>query len=219
MLTSVDGQQQNRSHSVYVKLFSSILTSSVWGESNSTRIVWITMLALADKDGDVRASPGGLARLANVSTSECQAALSCFLAPDPESGTPEDDGRRIEQRDGGWFILNYTKYRTLQDAEMRKAQWREGTRKYRAGRKEPESVNISQQVSTVRQHMSAYVNKNQHASTHTEAEAETETETETTLAKKKLGEISLPFSTDMAQPFPAVGGGRESPHWKGGCTR
>ena len=177
---------------MYVKLFSSILTSSVWGESNSTRIVWITMLALADKDGDVRASPGGLARLANVSTSECQAALSCFLAPDPESGTPEDDGRRIEQRDGGWFILNYTKYRTLQDAEMRKAQWREGTRKYRAGRKEPESVNISQQVSTPRQHRSAYVNKNQHASTHTEAEAEAEAETETTLAKKKLSDD--PFS-------------------------
>lgn len=179
---------------MYVKLFSSILTSSVWGESNSTRIVWITMLALADKDGDVRASPSGLARLANVSTSECQAALSRFLAPDPESGTPEDDGRRIEQRDGGWFILNYTKYRTLQDAEMRKAQWREGTRKYRAGRKEPESVNIGQHMSTARQHKSTYVNKNQHASTHTEAEAETETETEktTTLARKKLSDD--PFS-------------------------
>ena len=75
---------------------------------------------------------------------------------------------------------------------MRKAQWREGTRKYRAGRKEPESVNISQQMSTARQHMSAYVNKSQHASTHTEAEAEAETEKTTTLARKKLSDD--PFS-------------------------
>lgn len=55
-------------------------------------------------------------------------------------------------------------------------------------------VNISQHMSTARQHKSTYVNKNQHASTHTEAEAETETETEktTTLARKKLSDD--PFS-------------------------
>ena len=178
---------------MYVKLFSSILTSSVWAESNSTRIVWIAMLALADKDGDVRASPSGLARLANVTTGECQEALARFLAPDLESGTPDDDGRRIEQCVGGWHILNYTKYRTMQDAETRKAQWREGTRKYRAGRKEPAIVNKSQHSSTSSQHEST---RSQQLSAHTEAEAEAEAEakakTTTTLAKQRIADD--PFS-------------------------
>lgn len=116
---------------MYVKLFSSILTSSVWAEDVPTRIVWITLLALADKEGDVRSSPSGLARVANVTPEDCQRALAKFLAPDPESGTKTDDGRRIEERDGGWFIINYAKYRAIQDAEARKASWRESSRKHR----------------------------------------------------------------------------------------
>ena len=34
----------------YVKIYGSILGSSVWAEAPSTRIVWITMLALADQN-------------------------------------------------------------------------------------------------------------------------------------------------------------------------
>jgi hypothetical protein len=146
---------------MFVKLFSSILTSSVWSEDNATRIVWITLLALADKDGDVRSSPSGLARMANVSVEECQRALALFLAPDPESGTPDDDGRRIERREGGWFILNYGKYRALQDLETRKAQWRDAAKKYRQ-RKSSEHHGAS--------------SSNHHESSHTEAEAEAEAE-------------------------------------------
>lgn len=119
---------------MYVKLFSSILTSSVWAEDIPTRIVWITLLALADKDGDVRASPSGLARVANVPLAACQHALERLSSPDPESGTQEHEGRRIEERDGGWFILNYVKYREIQDAEARKASWRESSRKHRQKR-------------------------------------------------------------------------------------
>ena len=122
---------------MYVKLFTSILTSSVWSEDNATRIVWITMLALSDKDGDVRSSPSGLARLANVSVEECQKALAKFEAPDPEDPTLEKDGRRIEEREGGWFIYKYAHYRALQDAEARKASWRESSRKHRQKKSAP----------------------------------------------------------------------------------
>lgn len=146
---------------MYVKLFSSILTSSVWSEDNATRIVWITMLALADKDGDVRSSPSGLARLANVSIEECQKALAKFQAPDPEDPTQENEGRRIEERDGGWFIFKYQHYRALQDQETRKAQWRESSKKHR------------QQQSAKRQHR---VSTNQHGSAHTDTESDTESE-------------------------------------------
>jgi len=94
----------------FVKIHGEILDSSIWGESHATRIVWITMLAMADADGIVEASTGGLARRAVVSREECEAALAVLLAPDPDSrdGTT---GERLEKVPGGWLILNHAEYR------------------------------------------------------------------------------------------------------------
>lgn len=86
----------------YTKLFQSILASSIWCEDDKTRIVWITMLALADQFGVVEASVGGLADLSRVSKEDCQKAIEKFLAPDPDSRSMEYDGRRIERVEGGW---------------------------------------------------------------------------------------------------------------------
>lgn len=69
------------------------------------------MLALADKDGIVHASIPGLGDMARVSTDHAEAALSLLEGPDKYSRTKDHDGRRIEVIDGGWRILNHTKYR------------------------------------------------------------------------------------------------------------
>ena len=37
----------------FTKLFSSITASTVWVEDSDTRVVWITLLAMADKKGRV----------------------------------------------------------------------------------------------------------------------------------------------------------------------
>lgn len=95
----------------FVKLFSSITDSTVWGEPDSTRLVWITMLAMTDQHGHINASVPGLAHRARVPIGDCEAALRTFLSPDPYSRTAEYDGRRIEVIDGGWRLLNYQKYR------------------------------------------------------------------------------------------------------------
>lgn len=102
----------------YVKIYGSILGSSVWAEAPSTRIVWITMLALADQNGHVEASVGGLARFANVSPRQCAAALEILSAPDPDSKSPAHDGRRIEKAERGWSILNYLTYREMQSPKQ-----------------------------------------------------------------------------------------------------
>lgn len=102
----------------YVKIFGSILGSSVWGESPTTRIVWITMLAMADANGHVEASVPGLARYANVTVKQCEAALAALSAPDPHSKTPDHEGRRIEKADRGWTILNYLLYREMQSPKQ-----------------------------------------------------------------------------------------------------
>jgi hypothetical protein len=100
----------------FVKVYSSILDSSVWGESLATRVVWITMLAMADRNGFVEASSDGIARAANLPLKQSDAALEVLSSPDIRSKTQNDehDGRRVTRCDGGYRILNYLKYREMQ---------------------------------------------------------------------------------------------------------
>jgi hypothetical protein len=101
----------------FTKLFSSITESTVWCEPLATRVVWITMLAMADRHGRVWGSVPGLAGRARVEVAEAEAALARFLAPDRYSRTQDHEGRRIEPIDGGWRLLNHAKYRAIQDEE------------------------------------------------------------------------------------------------------
>jgi len=104
----------------FTKLHATILDSSVWSQPHHVRIVWITMLAMADANGVVAASIDGLARRAVVTIDEAEDALRVFLGPDRYSrdGTT---GERIEVIPGGWFILNHRAHRdrqTDQQAEV-----------------------------------------------------------------------------------------------------
>lgn len=109
----------------FTKLFSSITESTVWCEPLATRIVWITMLAMADRQGRVFASIPGLANRARVEVEEAEQAILRFLEPDRYSRTPDHEGRRIEPIDGGWRLLNYAKYREMRDEEARREYQRE----------------------------------------------------------------------------------------------
>lgn len=98
---------------MYVKLFASILDSSVWDESPETRLVWITMLVMADEHGFVRGTSQSIARRAVVAPDQAQRAIAVLESPDPRSHTTDNEGRRIEPTDGGWMVLNYGKYREI----------------------------------------------------------------------------------------------------------
>ena len=43
----------------FTKLFNTIVSSTIWREDSDTRVVWVTMLAMADRDGHVEASNSG----------------------------------------------------------------------------------------------------------------------------------------------------------------
>ena len=106
----------------YTKLFQSILASSIWSEDDQTRIVWITLLAMADKHGEVHASVPGVARLAGVPIAATETALQRFLSPDPYSRTPDNEGRRLLPMEGGWRIANHAKYRLMASREDEKTK-------------------------------------------------------------------------------------------------
>ena len=117
----------------FTKLFASIVDSTIWGEAHTTRIVWVTMLAKANRKGDVIASVPGLAHAAHVTIPEAEEALRRFMLPDPYSRTPDNEGRRIEVIDGGWHLLNHEKYRDREnrDPEVRRQQNNEAQRRHR----------------------------------------------------------------------------------------
>ncbi|MDD5000130.1 MAG: hypothetical protein PHO55_03990 [Thiomonas arsenitoxydans] len=66
---------------------------------------------MTNADGRVPSSRSGLMRAANISQVEFDIALNVLESPDPDSRSPEHDGRRVEKIEGGWLILNYKKYR------------------------------------------------------------------------------------------------------------
>lgn len=119
----------------YTKLFASILDSTIWRESDNTRILWITMLAMAGKDGVVESSVPGLADRARLSREATDAGLAALMSPDADSRTKAHAGRRIEVVEGGWLILNHAYYRAKLGVEERRAYQREWQRDYRLKKK------------------------------------------------------------------------------------
>jgi len=120
----------------YTKLFGSIVASTIWREDDKTRIVWITLLALSDRDGYVAGSLPGLADLARVSLEDCISAIERLQQPDEYSRSPEHDGRRIQVVEGGWLIVNRAKYRDLNTDERRRETDRLRQRRHREKQKE-----------------------------------------------------------------------------------
>jgi len=167
----------------YTKLWASILQSTVWQESLSTKVTWITMLALCDSRGYVGASIPGLAHSAGVTIPECEAALAAFLAPDPYSRTQEHEGRRLEVEEGGWRVLNYERHREGLADEERRALNRESQRRSRARRaaKAAEDTTVSPMTVTKTRDLSA-------GSPQAEAEAEAEavSSSSSTTARERL---------------------------------
>jgi len=114
----------------FTKLVPEIVLSSIWNESPEVRCVWIAMLATKDENGYVRGNVASLARIANVSLESAKEAIEKFQLPDPESNTPDNDGRRIQAVPGGWFVLNHALYRGKDYREYEAERKREYRRKH-----------------------------------------------------------------------------------------
>ncbi len=120
----------------YVKLFDSIIHSTLWQKDLHIKVVWIAMLAMADNSGEVHASVPGLAKAAGVNIEQCEEALKCFLAPDPYSRSKEAEGRRIAEIRGGWELINYRYYRSLKSVEQERENAAERQQRARDRKKE-----------------------------------------------------------------------------------
>ena len=115
----------------YVKLFQSLLDSTIWAEPDSTRIVWLTMLVIADKNGEVMSTVPGLAHRARVPIEACQSAIDKLSSPDRYSRSKLAEGRRIVAIEGGWELVNHADYRMKASKEDEKRATAERVRRHR----------------------------------------------------------------------------------------
>lgn len=104
------------SHEPWFKLSHRLFESSIWEEDLVTRIVWITLLGLAQNmhnkthgEGTVIITPGNLARKALISREQLDHAISKLTQPDPYSRTNAGQPR-LEVLENGYRIPAFDLY-------------------------------------------------------------------------------------------------------------
>ncbi len=132
----------------WVPLWSDVITSSLWrlgrpGESKEMRergknakLLFLTMLAMANQEGMIRSTLGGLSDMARLTDEETKSALELLEGPDQESRNKANSGRRVKVTDGGWVVLNYAWHIERMAVERRKAQMRQASMRYRQKKKD-----------------------------------------------------------------------------------
>lgn len=100
--------------------------------------MWITMLAMKDKNGFVSAAVPGLADRAKVTLKECVDALKELCSPDEWSRSKAHEGRRVKTVDGGWVVLNHEIYRNKLNQDERREYQRIKQAQYRIKKKQLE---------------------------------------------------------------------------------
>lgn len=162
----------------YAKVFTRILDSTVWRENDQTRLLWITMLALADREGVVHCTVPGLADRAKISLEACEYGLGKFMQPDKYSWSKESEGRRIREVDSGWLLINHEKFRNLMSYEETKEKTRLRVAKHRSKQKALHSVtNVTSNAS------------NDIASASTKATTTTKTESQKHCARPTIEQV------------------------------
>lgn len=123
---------------MFAKVFFQIFESSI-SEDYLVRHVFMDMLVLSDEDGVIDKTSKAIARITNVPPEIVDMAIAKLSAPDPDSRTPDEDGRRLvlidDNRAWGWRIVNYIKYRQIRDEEARRISNRSYKRDQRAKEK------------------------------------------------------------------------------------
>jgi hypothetical protein len=95
--------------------------------------VWIAFLAACGPDGVARVSAVFISSVCRLDPTVVRKAITRLEAPDPDSRSEAFEGRRIKKVDGGWFIVNYEKYRAFKYSEESEAVRK---REYRRRKKE-----------------------------------------------------------------------------------
>ena len=119
---------------MYGKLFASMYDGTLV-EDWRALVTFQQMIVLCDADGVIEMTAEAISRRTGIPVEHIKAGIEILESTDPLSRSSEDDGRRIrrieEHRPWGWFIVNHSKYRSLQDSDSVRAQNRERKQRQR----------------------------------------------------------------------------------------
>jgi len=122
----------------FAPVFSNLVESSLWSEPDFICKVFITLVVIKDSDHVARINAFSLGRKCwplEPDKSEARAleALKVLMNPDKKRIEPQPyDGRRIEKRADGYFVLNGQYYENLMRETSRKIYKARKAREYRA---------------------------------------------------------------------------------------
>lgn len=127
---------------MYAKIFASLYQGTLRGCAHEI-LVFTNLIAHADATGAVDKHFRAIADETGLTVDEVKAALANLESPDPESRSPEYEGRRLipldDHRAWGWQIVNHGKYRGMRSEEDRREANRIAQQRYRERQKEMSS--------------------------------------------------------------------------------
>lgn len=123
----------------YVKVYKSLREGSLAAVGGPAYYLWPVFLLECDMAGHVDVHPGVLSRRWGVPEATIREALATWAAPDPDSKTPGEDGRRVvlldPARSWGWRVVNFEKYLIDDGYERVQQATRKRVQRLRARRK------------------------------------------------------------------------------------
>jgi hypothetical protein len=123
----------------WAPLWNTIVNSSVWNrdtpDKKDVKIMWVTFLALKDKNGIVHSTLPGMKKDSGLTLEEAAHAIEVLESPDPLSNNKDFEGRRIQKIQDGWLVLNHRHYRDKIRLIQRKQYNAEKQKEYRIKRK------------------------------------------------------------------------------------
>lgn len=186
---------------MYGKLFASLYQGTMRGKPHEL-LVWTNLIAHADADHCVDIHPRAIADEIGLTVEQVNAALLTLESPDPESRTPDEEGRRLRRLDDhrawGWKLVNGEKYNALRNEAERREQNRLAQQKRRG------------KIGADSQQPSASVSNGQQPSA-VSANTDTDTDTDTDRSKKGSKLPRKPFIAPSLDEFTEFCGGLVPP--------
>lgn len=160
---------------MYAKIFESIYDGTLV-EDWRALVTFEQMLILSDPDGILDVTAASISRRTGIPLKIIHAGIDVLEKPDPNSRTPDEDGKRIVRldphRSWGWRIVNHKKYKGIRNAQDRREYMQEYMRDYRKNNQQNQEP-CKQEVLTEFTKVNSKHSLAELAHTYTEADTDT----------------------------------------------
>ncbi len=137
---------------MYGKIFDSMYEGTLYGHWQAI-VTLQQMIVLSDASGTVDMTPQAMSARTSIPLKIILKGIEDLSAPDPQSRTPGEDGRRIvlidEHRPWGWVLVNHDKYQKLKSMEEKREADRIRIAEKRKNNKNNDVADVSQPVADV----------------------------------------------------------------------